>query len=374
MDFQLVTGGAKGPRLGRVTTRHGSFDTPVFMPVGTQASVKACTPLQVKETGASIILANTYHLYLRPGHLVVERLGGLHKFMGWDGPILIDSGGFQVFSLASLRDVSDQGVTFRSHIDGSLHFIGPSDSMEIQHALGADIIMCFDECIAYPASQEEAGRAAERTLRWARACLEAHSGRDQALFGIVQGSVHQRERVHSAESLVELGFPGYAIGGLSVGEPKEDMYRALSWSTDVLPEERPRYLMGVGAPEDIIEGVRRGVDMFDCVLPTRIARHGAALTAGGRVLLKTAAMSSDETPIEDGCSCYTCRNFTRAYIRHLFKAGEPLALTLSTIHNLAFMARFMDNTRRAVAEDRFEEFARAFKGAYSRLASKRNAE
>ncbi len=369
--FSLSKPGSRGPRLGRMCTAHGSVDTPAFMPVGTAASVKAMTPSQVRACGAEIILANTYHLYLRPGSNIVRQLGGLHTFMGWSRPILTDSGGFQVFSLSALRSITEEGVTFRSHIDGSTHFIGPEESISIQHDLGADIIMCFDECIKYPAQPDEARHAAERTARWARRCVEAHGGSDQALFGIVQGSVYGDIRLRNTEELVKLNLPGYAIGGLSVGEPRSLYKQMLRCSVGELPEDRPRYLMGVGTPEDIIEGVLAGVDMFDCVLPTRIARHAAALTYRGRVMLKNASLASDNFPIEEGCDCYTCKNFSRGYVRHLFKSSEPLALTLASIHNLRFMARFMHDLRQAIREDRFEQWVYGFRGLYANVEDKR---
>ncbi|MDP2857755.1 MAG: tRNA guanosine(34) transglycosylase Tgt [Bacillota bacterium] len=390
--FDLIKGRARGPRLGVLHTAHGDVETPVFMPVGTQATIKATSPEQAWHAGARLILANTYHLYLKPGHEVVSSLGGLHEFMGWSGPILTDSGGFQVFSLSSLRKIEEQGVTFRSHIDGSTHFISPEKSIEIQHSLGADIIMCFDECPPYPVTLEQARSSRARSARWAERCLayhagrvacrsgfngepsgtgEAGSGKRQALFGIVQGSVYEAERTASAREIAALDFDGCAIGGLSVGEPKEMMLSALEWSIDPLPERKPRYLMGVGTPEDIIQAVARGTDMFDSVLPTRIARHGAALTNRGRLLLKNAEFGDDGSPIEEGCDCYACREFSRGYIRHLFKAKEPLALTLATIHNLRFMANFMARLRDAIAADEFSGFAENFRGTYARRTGRK---
>jgi queuine tRNA-ribosyltransferase len=372
-SFELFKEGQVEPRLGRLVTAHGGVDTPAFMPVGTQATVKALTPGEVRDAGAQIVLANTYHLYLRPGSEVVKKLGGVQEFMGWRGPVLTDSGGFQVFSLSSLRKIDDRGATFKSHIDGSTHFLGPEESIHIQHDLGADIIMCFDECIEYPTTHEKAHEAMLRTLRWAERCKLTHDsygGKDQALFGIVQGSVFPEERALSAAGTVALDFPGYAIGGLSVGEPKDLMEKALLATTSVLPADRPRYLMGVGTPEDIILGVRSGVDMFDCVLPTRAARHGAAFTYRGRVLLKNKDMADDSGPIEEGCDCYTCRNFSRGYIRHLFKAGEPLALTLASLHNLRFMARFMADMRGAIGAGDFDRWAGEFRGLYRTMAPK----
>lgn len=372
VSFRLLKGKSQGPRLGELQTPHGTVSTPVFMPVGTAASVKALTPLQVKDTGTQIVLANTYHLYMRPGSRIVRRLGGLHQFMCWPGPILTDSGGFQVFSLSSLRNITEQGVTFRSHIDGSSHFIGPEESMSIQHDLGADIIMCFDECIGYPASRDSARLAADRTARWARRCINAHEGHDQSLFGIAQGSVYEDERKRSAATIAEMGLAGYAIGGLSVGEPRAMMRAALQSAVAELPADKPRYLMGVGTPEDIIDSVMRGVDMFDCVMPTRIARHGAALTYKGRVMLKSASLAEDSRPIEEGCDCYTCSSFSRGYIRHLFKAQEPLALTLASVHNLRFMSRLMQDLRDAIRCDAFDDWVKGFGGFYGAMENKRN--
>lgn len=349
-----------GARIGRFHTPHGSFETPIFMPVGTQATVKAVTPRDLKEIGAQVILSNTYHLYLRPGHELVKEAGGLHKFMNWDRPILTDSGGFQVFSLSDLREIKEEGVYFRSHLDGSTHFIGPEESMEIQNALGADIIMAFDECAPYPCSYEEAARAVERTTRWAIRCKEAHKRRDQALFGIIQGNVYKDLRLKSAEEILALDFPGYGIGGLSVGEPKPLMYEMLDVLMPAMPKDKPRYLMGVGSPDALIEGVIRGVDMFDCVLPTRIARNGTAMTSQGRVVVRNASYQRDFSPLDPECDCYTCRNFTRAYIRHLVKAQEILASTLITIHNLRFLVRLMEKVKEAIWEDRLLEFKKEF--------------
>lgn len=349
-----------GARIGRFHTPHGSFETPIFMPVGTQATVKAVTPRDLKEIGAQVILSNTYHLYLRPGHELVKEAGGLHKFMNWDRPILTDSGGFQVFSLSDLREIKEEGVYFRSHLDGSTHFIGPEESMEIQNALGADIIMAFDECAPYPCSYEEAARAVERTTRWAIRCKEAHKRQDQALFGIIQGNVYKDLRLKSAEEILALDFPGYGIGGLSVGEPKPLMYEMLDVLMPAMPKDKPRYLMGVGSPDALIEGVIRGVDMFDCVLPTRIARNGTAMTSQGRVVVRNASYQRDFSPLDPECDCYTCRNFTRAYIRHLVKAQEILASTLITIHNLRFLVRLMEKVKEAIWEDRLLEFKKEF--------------
>jgi len=354
-----------GARLGRVHTPHGSFDTPAFMPVGTQATVKGMSPEELKEIGAGIILSNTYHLYLRPGHELIGRAGGLHKFMNWDRPILTDSGGFQVFSLADLRDITEEGVTFKSHIDGSRHFLSPEKSIEIQNALGSDIIMAFDECAPYPCEYDYAKKSMEMTTRWAERCKKAHKNTDkQALFGIVQGSVYADLRQESAKQLTELDFPGYAIGGLSVGEPGEVMMDVLEKTVPFLPENKPRYLMGVGSPDYLIDGSIRGIDMFDCVLPTRIGRNGTVFTSGGRIIVRDAKYAEDFSPIDPECDCYVCRNFTRAYIRHLFKAGEMLGLRLATWHNLHFLLKLMENVRDAIRNDRLEDFRNEFFGKF----------
>lgn len=347
-------------RLGRVHTPHGTIETPVFMPVGTQATVKSMTPEELKELGAEIILSNTYHLYLRPGADLIREAGGLHSFMNWDRPILTDSGGFQVFSLGPLRKITEDGVTFKSHIDGSTHFLNPERATEVQMALGSDIIMAFDECAPYPSTWEYTKAALERTTRWAARCKEFHNRDDQALFGIVQGGMYKDLRERSAKELVEIGFPGYAIGGLSVGEPKDIMYEMLDYTVPFLPDDKPRYLMGVGSPDCLIEGVMRGVDMFDCVLPTRIARNGTAMTSSGKVVIKNADNTRDFRPLDEECSCYTCRNYSRAYIRHLFKAEEILGLRLMTIHNLHFLITLMHKVRQAILEDSLPEFRNQF--------------
>src|SRR5690606_15597407 len=351
-------------RTGRLTTPHGELETPVFMPVGTQASVKTMTPDEVEGIGFRIILANTYHLYLRPGADLVREAGGLHRFMNWPHAILTDSGGFQVFSLAKLRRIQEEGVTFQSHIDGSRHFISPEKSIAIQEALGADIIMAFDECAPYPCDYDYARRSMELTHRWAARCKAAHQRPDQALFGIVQGSVYPDLRAESARTLTEMDFPGYGIGGLSVGEPKEKMLEMLEVVTGILPREKPRYLMGVGAPEDLVEGVARGVDMFDCVLPTRIGRHGTVFTRTGTIIVRDARYARDFAPLDPDCDCYVCRNYTRAYIRHLFKAGEVLAMRLATWHNLAFLHRLMTEIRAAIRQGTFPEFRAQFLRTY----------
>ncbi|SHE49200.1 queuine tRNA-ribosyltransferase [Caldanaerobius fijiensis DSM 17918] len=348
-------------RLGLLQTSHGTIETPVFMPVGTQATVKAMTPDELKDIGAKIILSNTYHLYLRPGHELIEKAGGLHKFMSWNGSILTDSGGFQIFSLNKLRNISEDGVEFISHLDGSRHFIGPEENMRIQNALGADIIMAFDECVPYPADYDYVKNSMELTLKWAKRCKESHKRPDeQALFGIVQGGTYRDLREESARRTVDLDFPGYAIGGLSVGEEKELMYEVIEYTTPLLPFDKPRYLMGVGSPDALIEGVIRGIDMFDCVLPTRIARNGTVMTSHGKLVIRNAEYAEDFRPLDEECDCYACRNFSRAYIRHLFKAGEILAARLATIHNLYFLMKLMEKIRQAIKEDRLLEFRKEF--------------
>lgn len=351
-------------RLGRVHTPHGIINTPVFMPVGTQATVKAMTPEELKELGAEIILSNTYHLYLRPGAELIKEAGGLHRFMNWDRPILTDSGGFQVFSLGPLRKVTEDGVTFKSHLDGSIHYMTPEIATEVQMALGSTIAMAFDECAPYPSSWEYTKSALERTTRWAERCKKAHKREDQALFGIVQGGMFRDLRERSAKELVELDFPGYGIGGLSVGEPKPLMYEMLEYTVPLLPSDKPRYLMGVGSPDCLIEGVIRGVDMFDCVLPTRIARNGTAMTSRGKVVIKNADNARDFRALDEECSCYTCRNYSRAYLRHLFKAEEILGARLLTIHNLYFLLNLMKLVREAIANDNLTEFRNEFFGKY----------
>lgn len=365
ITYELIKQCSKtGARAGKLYTPHGTFDTPIFMPVGTQATVKAISPDELRAMGAGIILSNTYHLYLRPGHDLVAEAGGLHTFMQWERGILTDSGGFQVFSLGPLRKITEEGVTFRSHIDGSKHFLSPEKATEVQMALGADIIMAFDECVPYPAEYEYAKKSTERTTRWAKRCQEAHTRKDQALFGIVQGGMYKELRTMSAQSLIELNFPGYAIGGLSVGEPKNLMYEMLEHTTPQLPPNKPRYLMGVGTPDCLVEGVKYGVDMFDCVFPTRVARNGTVMTRRGRLVIKNAEYARDFKPIDSDCDCYTCRNFTRAYIRHLFKTEEIFGLRLTTIHNLHFLLKFMRNMRKAILDDQFLEFRQEFWAHY----------
>jgi len=348
-------------RLGRMTTSHGVIETPIFMPVGTQATVKSMTPEELKEIKAQIILSNTYHLYMRPGHELVKEAGGLHKFMNWDLPILTDSGGFQVFSLGPMRKISEEGVSFRSHIDGSKHFISPEKAIEIQTALGSDIIMAFDECPPYPAERQYVKDSLERTSRWAKRCKVAHANTDnQTLFGIVQGGMYKDLRKQSAEELMDLGFKGYALGGLSVGEPKHLMYEMLEHTTPLLPEDKPRYLMGVGSPDCLFEGVERGIDMFDCVLPTRLARNGTAMTSKGRISIKQAKFTRDFSPLDPECDCYTCRNYSKAYLRHLYKSNEILSSRLFSYHNLHFLLRTMERIRKAIEEDTFKELKKDF--------------
>jgi queuine tRNA-ribosyltransferase len=348
-------------RLGKITTPHGEIHTPVFMPVGTQATVKTLTPEEVAgQIRAEVILCNTYHLYLRPGHEVIQRLGGLHRFMNWQRPILTDSGGFQIYSLSALRKISDEGAVFQSHLDGSTHFLTPERAIEIQQGLGADIIMCLDECISYPSSAQDAAAAAERTTVWAARCRERHRTAGQALFGIVQGGMHKDLREQSARELQQIGFDGYAIGGLSVGESTEMMLDIVEHAVPLLPENRPRYLMGVGKPADLVECVGRGIDMFDCVLPTRNARNGMLFTRRGNVLIKNARYRDDERPLDEQCACYTCRNYSRAYLRHLYMAKEILSYRLNTLHNLFYFTTLLEGLREALREGAFAEFRHKF--------------
>jgi queuine tRNA-ribosyltransferase len=349
-----------GARLGKIGTPHGEVRTPAFMPVGTQGAVKALTPEQIRGLGADIILGNTYHLYLRPGHRLIAALGGLHRFMNWPGPILTDSGGFQIYSLGALRRMADEGATFQSHIDGSKHFLSPEAAVEIQEALGSDIMMCLDECIAYPATRKEVERALARTARWAERCKKSRKNREQALFGIIQGGVYPDLRWRGAEEMTAIGFDGYAIGGLSVGEPKELMLENLAATAPLLPEDRPRYLMGVGTPEDLVEGVFHGIDMFDCVMPTRSARNGLLFTNGEKVVIKNARYREDSSPLDSECDCYTCQNYSRAYLRHLYVSGEILAMVLNTIHNLRYYLRLMERIREAIRKGRYPGFRDRF--------------
>ena len=354
-----------GARAGRIHTPHGSFDTPIFMPVGTQASVKTLAPEELKEMGAGIILSNNYHLFLRPGSKLVKEAGGLHKFMNWDRAILTDSGGFQVFSLGDLRKISEEGVTFRSHIDGSKKFLSPEIATQSQMDLGADIIMAFDECVPYPADFKYTRESMELTLRWAQRCKDTMTNPNQGLFGIVQGGMYKDLRIECANRLVDMDFPGYAVGALSVGEPKELMYEMLDITLEHLPQNKARYLMGVGTPDCLVEGVMRGIDMFDCVYPTRVARNGTAMTWNGRLVIKNAQYEHDFHPIDEHCNCYTCRNYSRAYIRHLVRVNEIFGLRLLTIHNLHFLIDFMRQMRQSIMEDRFPEFYRKFTANFS---------
>ena len=354
-----------GARRGVIHTPHGDIQTPIFMPVGTQATVKSMTPEELKEeVKAQIILSNTYHLYLRPGQEIVKEAGGLHNFMKWDRPILTDSGGFQVFSLSSLRKITEEGVAFHSHLDGSKHLFTPESVMKTEEDLGADIIMAFDECCPYPSTYEYTKNSMERTTRWAKRCKEAHTTENQALFGIIQGGFFEDLRKKSAEDLIALGLPGYAIGGISVGEPKEEFLKMLYYTTPLMPKDKPRYLMGVGTPDYLIEAALAGIDMCDCVLPTRIARNGTALTSHGKVVVRNATYERDWTPLDPECDCYTCKNYTRAYIRHLVKANEILGVRLLSIHNLRFLTRLMENIRTAIENDCLGDFRTEFYKKY----------
>ena len=365
VTFELLhTCKQSGARLGVLHTPHGDIPTPIYMPVGTQATVKAMTPREMEEINAKIILSNTYHLHLRPGEDIVREAGGLHQFMDWHHPILTDSGGFQVFSLSELRKITEEGAAFRSHLDGSKQFISPEISMDIQEALGADIVMAFDVCSAYPCDRKTAEEAMHRTHRWATRCKKHHTRSDQALFGIVQGAFFEDLRIESAKTLADMDFPGYGIGGLSVGEPKPVMYEMLEKIEPHLPKNKPRYLMGVGTPDCFLEGVLRGVDMFDCVLATRIARNGTCFTRNGRLVVRNAAYAHDFTPIEEGCDCYACQHFTRAYVRHLLKAEEITGGRLTSIHNLRFLIRMMEEIRQAILEDRFLDYRKEFYDKY----------
>ena len=354
-----------GARRGIVHTPHGDIQTPVFMPVGTQATVKSMTPEELKEVGAQIILANTYHLFLRPGHELIKEAGGLHEFMHWDRPILTDSGGFQVFSLGALRTISEEGVEFRSHLDGSKQFLSPEKAMEVENALGADIIMAFDECCPYPSTYEYTKKSMERTTRWAKRCKEAHNRKEeQGLFGIIQGGFYKDLRKQSAEDLIKLDFPGYAIGGISVGEPKEEFLDILNYTAPLMPENKPRYLMGVGTPDYLVEAAIAGIDMCDCVIPTRLARHGTAFTSKGKIVVRNASYERDFNPLDDECDCYTCKNYTRAYIRHLVKTNEILGIRLLSIHNIKFLTNLMDKVRIEIERDNLGSFRKEFYRKY----------
>ncbi len=363
--FEVVhTCKQSGARVGKLYTPHGVIDTPVFMPVGTNASVKSLTPDAVKDCKASIILANTYHLFLRPGEDLVAKAGGLHKFMNWDRPILTDSGGFQVFSLSKMRKITDEGVHFQSYIDGKKLFMTPELAIDVENKLGADIIMAFDECTEGLADYKTAKKAMERTLQWLDRCYKHHKNDDQMLFPIVQGNMYEDLREKSLKESLKYVKCGFSIGGLSVGEPKETMYRILDFLKPLYPEDQPRYLMGVGSPDCLVEGVFRGIDMFDCVLPTRIARNGTALTREGNLTVRNGAYKEDFRPVEEGCDCYCCRNFTRAYIRHLINADEILGGELLSIHNIRFLTKLMEDVRQAIMEDRFLDFYNEFTQKY----------
>ncbi len=347
-------------RTGILQTRHGPINTPIFMPVGTQATVKALTPGDLLNLGTQIILGNTYHLYLRPGHRLIKSLGGLHRFMNWHKPILTDSGGFQVYSLAAFRKIKEKGAIFRSHIDGSLHTLTPELSIEIQEDLGADIMMVLDTCIPYPFPEQETKEATNLTTRWAKRCLSAKTKEELLLFGIVQGGMFKHLRIRHAEELLSLDFDGYALGGLSVGEPKGLLFEIIDCCRPIIPDYFPCYVMGVGTPEDIIECVSLGVDMFDCVMPTRNARNGMLFTSFGHIVIKNSRFASDDSPVDEDCDCYTCRNYSRAYLRHLFMSRELLSYRLNTIHNLHYYLRLLKDIRAAIRQDRFEEFKKEF--------------
>jgi queuine tRNA-ribosyltransferase len=349
-----------GARLGSLTTAHGIVETPVFMPVGTQGTVKAAIHRDLAQMGAQMILANAYHLYLRPGDRLIKEMGGIQRFSGWNGAVLTDSGGYQIFSLGVLRDIKEEGVTFQSHIDGSKHFLTPERITEVQENIGADVCMCLDECIPYPSSYEYTRASVDLTTRWATRCREAKKDGDSLLFGIVQGGTYEDLRQRSAQDLLKIGFDGYAMGGFSVGEPKSIMWQMVDVTLAYLPKEKPRYLMGLGFPEDILEGVKRGIDMFDCVIPTRHARNGSLFTETGRVNIKHARHAHDERPVDPACACYTCRTYSRAYLRHLFVSHELTSYYLNTLHNLHFYMNFMKEIRQSIAQGRFEEFYQTF--------------
>jgi len=363
MKYNLIKEDGKA-RFGNIESKYGVFETPMFMPVGTRATVKTLSPEEVSEAGSGIILANTYHLWLRPGEDIVKKAGGLHKFMNYKGPMLTDSGGFQVFSLAKPKDIKEEGVNFKSHIDGSNLFLTPEKSIEIQNALGADIIMSFDECPYYPCTHEYMKQSVERTLRWAKRGKDSHKRDDQMLFGIVQGGEFEDLRKYSAEETVKMDFDGYSIGGTSVGEDKPTMYKMIDYAVPYLPKNKIRYLMGVGDPLDILEGVERGIDIFDCVLPTRIARHGNAFTRSGKINIKNAKYKEDFTPIEDSCDCYACKNYTKAYIRHLINVDETFGQRLLSIHNIRFLIKLTEEIRESIKNDNFEEYKKEFLEKY----------
>lgn len=367
-EFELLHVCAQtGARRGRLHTPHGVIETPIFMPVGTQATVKTMSPDELKQIGAQIILSNTYHLHLRPGEDLVAEAGGLHRFMNWDRPILTDSGGFQVFSLAELRKLNENGVEFQSHLDGSRHFFSPEVSIGVQEKLGSDIMMQFDECSPWPCDYDRAKGAMYRTLRWLNRCMAAKTRDDQALFGIVQGAFYKDLRVECAKEMAKLDLPGFGIGGLSVGEPKEIMYELLEAINPVMPQNKPRYLMGVGSPDCLIEGVLRGIDMFDCVLATRIARNGTAMTSRGKIVVRNAKYKEDFTPLDPECDCYCCKNYTKAYLRHLVNVGEMMGGMMLSLHNITFLTKLMRQIRQAVLEDRLQDFAAEFYESYGKF-------
>ena len=353
-----------GARYGILHTPHGDVEVPMFMPVGTLATVKTLSPEELHEMGAGVILANTYHLSIRPGADIVAKAGGLHKFMNWDGPILTDSGGFQVFSLAENRKITEEGVEFKNHLNGDKLFFSPESSIQIQEKLGADIIMSFDECIPWPTNYDYASKSMERTLRWAKRVKDAHQREDQALFGIVQGSDFEELRKKCAEELVKMDFPGYSIGGTSIGEPKEKFFEMVEMSVKYLPEDKPRYVMGVGSLDYLLGGIARGIDMFDCVLPTRLARHGALMTSGGRVNIKNEKYKEDFTTLDPNCDCYCCKNYTKAYLRHLYVCDEIFGKRLMSIHNIRFLIKLMEGAREAIKEDRFGDYMNAMIAAF----------
>lgn len=370
MGFQLIKKDKKAKaRLGKLTTAHGVIDTPCFMPVGTQGTVKGITPAQLKDAGAQVVLSNAYHLFLRPGMEIIRKAGGLHCFMSWQGPILTDSGGYQVFSLALLRKLSDKGVDFQSHIDGFRHFITPEDVIRIQSDLGSDIMMPLDECVHYPCGRDQAEVAMKRTVAWAKRSKDFFSQlqtpNSQLLFGIIQGATFDDLRKECAERIAEIGFDGYAVGGVSVGEPKDLMYNTLRFITDLIPQDSPRYCMGVGMPEDIIECVSQGIDMFDCVVPTRYGRNGTAFTSSGKFIVRNATFAQDFSPLDGRCGCYTCKNFSRAYLRHLFNAEEMLGAQLVSLHNIHFYLGLMSKIREAISRDGFIEFKKGFLAEYN---------
>ena len=373
MNFQVLKADTRTrARLGRLFTAHGTVETPVFMDVGTLGTVKALEPRDLGELGTQVVLGNTYHLMLRPGAAVLAAAGGLHRFMGWDGPILTDSGGFQVFSLARMRKITEEGCRFNSHIDGHEFFLGPKESMEMQRVIGSDIAMVFDECLPYPCERDRAAKSVEQTLRWAQVSKDQPHAEGQMVFGIVQGGVYDDIRRHCAEELVKIGFDGYAIGGVSVGEPEEFMYKAVDASVPYLPEDKPRYVMGLGVMHQMAECVARGIDMFDCVIPTRIARHGTAITRRGNVAIKAAKWAFDQGPVEEGCECYCCRNFTRSYVRHLLACDEILGLRLLTIHNVWALNRFMKEMRSAIEDGTFADWKEQVKKEQVKKETKNN--